>query len=1013
MNPKDLLHHSEFLRRIAFSLIRDTHLAEDLFQQAFMENWEDPKQDLKNPRSWFATEMKNRARMHVRSESRRRKREKATSETEAQPATDDLVANLEVRTIVTSTVQELEEIYRQPVMMRFYEGLSNSDAADRLGIPLETMRTRLKRGLKKVRTKLELRYNGDTKRWVIALAPIAGLPFTAEELDAAIESAMGSASDSNDAIGRDTDRKKRRSSAFSIRAVSILIVLIIGVSILLYTFVGNSTVPESAKMDDQVSVDEVADLIPEISISNTPPTVEKETIPPVSQVPKGIRVEGRFLTRNEEIPIAGVELKPSLVYSDTDLMPLEIVESDEEGFFAFNLPEGSEVGLQSMISFIQTEGYRSSKHRSHFRCRDNIFKVGNIYLDQDRIWEIQITDSEDNPITNAHAAMYRWANDEPIFECFSGTDGIIRFSEEALQHWIRGPGKINMRICANGCADYVDQFGGVGQFLEFPAKIVLKQPACLVSKVVDDATGEPIEGADCWLTIRGGKAFIKGLMKDNFGYSATTDWQGTFSLSDLSHSNCRLCLHVIYDGYYEIIVDIDEITEEIRLVKPNDTVRCIAVEAESRVPLINYTLIMKKGLYCRTDDRGCVEIPRKQFSRPRHHRFIEAWAPDAEQPERIFVEKVILEEGDSSEVELGFEKVINYTYRIRVEDMMGEPLGGVHAMLVFPPAVSGNTDKNGEVELKFALTKKTQAKVQLRHPECMGVVEQVSLPTDSVMKFTMARGYCFQNLKMVDEEGNPLPHDFVRVMLLSEGNEPLSHVLPTDQFGLLDLYLPKATFQSCTVSYVKDPNVEAAFDLDELFSGKEIRLQKRVESGPEWEIGGVVSDEEGNPMKGITCRLGNFHEGHMILISKNTAEDGSFRFPAKDGKTYELDISPMIIEGKCVWSPNRKPLIRGQKLDIVMRAYTSVQVYFGELPSPPGLDELDNNLWLETPDGQVLEMEGTYIDNKCTALMGMPEEKMRVVLDTNDGIRYCSPYFDVKGMIPVETNLKPFAIDSE
>jgi hypothetical protein len=74
---------------------------------------------------------------------------------------------------VVKAVLELDEPYRSTVLLRYYEDLPPRDIAKAMKIPVETVRTRLKRSLALLRAGLDAEHRG--RSWCLALAPVAGL----------------------------------------------------------------------------------------------------------------------------------------------------------------------------------------------------------------------------------------------------------------------------------------------------------------------------------------------------------------------------------------------------------------------------------------------------------------------------------------------------------------------------------------------------------------------------------------------------------------------------------------------------------------------------------------------------------------------------------------------------------------------------------------------------------------------------------------------------------------------
>jgi RNA polymerase sigma factor (sigma-70 family) len=175
MRPEDLISHAEFLRGLARRLIADDHLSADVAQQACVAALTRPPADGRHPAAWFSKVARNLVRKRFRAESRRKRREQAVARPERVLSTHEVVAREETRRKVVDAVLGLKEPYRSTILLRFYEDLSHQEVAETLGVPLETMRTHLKRGLAQLRRRLDGLWQNDRSAWCLALAPLAGL----------------------------------------------------------------------------------------------------------------------------------------------------------------------------------------------------------------------------------------------------------------------------------------------------------------------------------------------------------------------------------------------------------------------------------------------------------------------------------------------------------------------------------------------------------------------------------------------------------------------------------------------------------------------------------------------------------------------------------------------------------------------------------------------------------------------------------------------------------------------
>ena len=111
-------------------------------------------------RAWLAKVARNFIRQDRRGRGRRRKREAATAKPERLPDTEGAVARERARRRVVDAVLDLEEPYRSVVVLRYLEDLPPREIAKRTGAPVETVRTRIKRALGRLRDRFDGEHDG-------------------------------------------------------------------------------------------------------------------------------------------------------------------------------------------------------------------------------------------------------------------------------------------------------------------------------------------------------------------------------------------------------------------------------------------------------------------------------------------------------------------------------------------------------------------------------------------------------------------------------------------------------------------------------------------------------------------------------------------------------------------------------------------------------------------------------------------------------------------------------------
>jgi RNA polymerase sigma-70 factor (ECF subfamily) len=137
--------------------VRDRATAEDLQQQVFTEAWRRGAQ-YDPDRAGLVTWLLTIARSRALDDLRRRvpePRDPASAVALADTASSDGADELVDRWRLTALVQELPAQERALLRLRFHGGLSQSEIAERTGIPLGTVKTKMVRGLERLRAALE------------------------------------------------------------------------------------------------------------------------------------------------------------------------------------------------------------------------------------------------------------------------------------------------------------------------------------------------------------------------------------------------------------------------------------------------------------------------------------------------------------------------------------------------------------------------------------------------------------------------------------------------------------------------------------------------------------------------------------------------------------------------------------------------------------------------------------------------------------------------------------------
>jgi RNA polymerase sigma-70 factor, ECF subfamily len=151
--------------KLAFSLIyrivRDIGVAEDLVQETFLRVWNrsqgfDAERGALGP--WLLAVARNRAIDYVRSSGGKMSRGALELEAAEHPA---VFVNFEAEVIsqdsarrVRGALGRLNENQRHVIELAYFEGLSQSEMAERMGQPLGTVKTWVRTALKNLRDDL-------------------------------------------------------------------------------------------------------------------------------------------------------------------------------------------------------------------------------------------------------------------------------------------------------------------------------------------------------------------------------------------------------------------------------------------------------------------------------------------------------------------------------------------------------------------------------------------------------------------------------------------------------------------------------------------------------------------------------------------------------------------------------------------------------------------------------------------------------------------------------------------
>ncbi|MER2566694.1 MAG: sigma-70 family RNA polymerase sigma factor [Myxococcaceae bacterium] len=162
----ELLRHAEWVRVLATRLVRDDR--DDAVQELWLSAIKTPPDSKRPARPWLAKVLQNAARKRFRDETTRARNE-ALPAADHDTGPEELVGRVQVQQRLVQRVLELEEPFRQTVLLRFFECLSSAEIAERLQVPAGTVRWRLKEALDRLRISLDAE---GREAWRLSVAPL-------------------------------------------------------------------------------------------------------------------------------------------------------------------------------------------------------------------------------------------------------------------------------------------------------------------------------------------------------------------------------------------------------------------------------------------------------------------------------------------------------------------------------------------------------------------------------------------------------------------------------------------------------------------------------------------------------------------------------------------------------------------------------------------------------------------------------------------------------------------------
>ena len=140
---------------LALRVLSDRAAAEDVTQAVFLKIWDSPALFRGgNFAAWIARVTRNRSLDVVRARGVRDEAEFSESMPVDESIEEAAIANLDGAR-VRDALAQLPPEQREPIELGFFDGITHQEIARRIGLPLGTVKTRIRTGLRRLRNALE------------------------------------------------------------------------------------------------------------------------------------------------------------------------------------------------------------------------------------------------------------------------------------------------------------------------------------------------------------------------------------------------------------------------------------------------------------------------------------------------------------------------------------------------------------------------------------------------------------------------------------------------------------------------------------------------------------------------------------------------------------------------------------------------------------------------------------------------------------------------------------------
>ena len=482
----ELLANDASVRLLARHLVAGHADADDVVQDAWVAALRNPPRQQGTVSSWFSKVVRRIAWSQRESQDRRRRTETEIGELDFVEAHRVEAARHKVATAVFA----LEEPYRTAVYLRYFEDLPPRKIAEHLSITVAAVEGRLRRGLQKLRARLDSEF-GDRESWCAAFLPLIG---------------QGTTTGAGTSIGTISASLLTGALVMSTKIkVGIAIILAVGVAYAFWPRAEVKPLEEPAVETVQPAAREDHDATRPDPIAAT--TAEPRAIasePQSTAMPKPISLEPTrgaivgAVTEPDGTPIAGASVEAlQLVPGAVELETLVTTITDGAGRYA----------LKPIAERCVVEA-RASGHFAD-RCTAEPFSRQDFVLGEPGILKGKLVmASTGTPCVDAAVGVYDWRRTDP-FENVKRTFAWKRPPEAAMRSTRTGeyrfdrlrPGRYQLYVIPRDHppAHTRDTLIEIQSRQETVRDIAITTGIRLLGQVSDAATSRPVPGANVYL----------------------------------------------------------------------------------------------------------------------------------------------------------------------------------------------------------------------------------------------------------------------------------------------------------------------------------------------------------------------------------------------------------------------------------------------------------------------------------------------------------------------------------